>query len=43
MPVIKCGNKWKIGNGKCMYKSKAAAERAYSAYRSKKHSVKRRK
>lgn len=38
MPVIKCGNKWKIGNrGKCMYKSKAAADRAYKGYLGKKH------
>jgi hypothetical protein len=36
MPVKKCGNKWRIGSGKCMYKSKAAAERAYAAYRAKK-------
>jgi len=36
MPVRKCGNKWRIGSGKCMYKSKAAAERAYAAYRAKK-------
>ena len=36
MPVRKCGNKWRIGSGKCMYKSKAAAERVYAAYRAKK-------
>ena len=36
MPVRKCGNKWRIGSGKCMYKSKAAAERAYRAYLAKK-------
>lgn len=39
MPVRKCSNgKWKIGKGKCMYKTKAAAERAYKAYLAKKHS-----
>ena len=33
MPVLKCSNgKYKIGSGKCMYKSKAAANRAYKAY-----------
>lgn len=39
MPVIKCnGGKWKIGEkGPCIYTSKAAAERAYAAYRAKKH------
>lgn len=39
MPVRKCANgKWRIGNGKCMYETKAAAERAYKAYLAKKHS-----
>ena len=38
MPVRKCGNKWRIGSGKCMYKSKASAERAYRAYLAKKGS-----
>ena len=39
MPVRKCPNgKYRIGSGKCMYKSKASAERAYAAYRAKKHS-----
>ncbi len=38
MPVRKCSNgKYRIGNGKCIYKTKAAAERAYNAYRVKKH------
>jgi hypothetical protein len=38
MPVRKCSNgKWRIGKGKAMYKSKASAERAYKAYRAKKH------
>ena len=32
MPVKKAGNKWKIGSGKAMYTSKAAAERAYKGY-----------
>lgn len=42
MPVQKCGNgKYRIGSGKCMYKSKAAAERAYRAYRAKKGRAKR--
>jgi hypothetical protein len=43
MPVRKCGKKWRIGSGKCMYKSKAAADRAYKAYLAKKHDTKRRK
>jgi hypothetical protein len=36
MPVRKCGKKYRIGSGKCMYKSKASAERAYATYRAKK-------
>lgn len=33
MPVYKCSNgKYRIGGGKCMYTSKAAADRAYKAY-----------
>jgi hypothetical protein len=37
MPVTKCSNgKYKIGNGKCIYKTKAAADRAYRAYLAKK-------
>jgi len=32
MPVVKRGNKWAIGSGKAMYKTKAAAERAYRGY-----------
>lgn len=40
MPVKKCGDKYKIGSGKCMYKSKAAAERAYRAYLAKKNDKK---
>jgi hypothetical protein len=36
MPVRACGGgKFKIGNGKCIYKSKAAAMRAYKAYLAK--------
>lgn len=41
MPVEKCGKKYKIGSGKCMYKSKASAERAYKGYLGKKHSSKK--
>lgn len=38
MPVTKASNgKYRIGSGKAMYKSKASAERAYRAYRAKKH------
>ena len=37
MPCIKVGSKWKLGSGKPMYTSKAACERAYAAYRAKKH------
>jgi hypothetical protein len=38
MPVKKCSNgKWKIGDdGKCMYPTKEAAEKAYSGYLKKK-------
>ena len=37
MPVKKGSNgKWKIGSGKAMYKTKAAAERAYKGYRASK-------
>jgi hypothetical protein len=36
MPVKKVGNKYAIGSGKAMYKSKAAADRAYKAYLAKK-------
>jgi hypothetical protein len=37
MPVRKCSNgKWRIGNGPCMYTSKAKADRAYKAYLAKK-------
>jgi len=43
MPVRKVGNKWAIGGGKAMYKSKAAAERAYAAYRAKTHSPKKKR
>lgn len=40
MPVRKVSNgKYRIGSGKAMYKSKASAERAYRAYRAKKHST----
>lgn len=37
MPVTRAPNgKWKIGKGKAMYKTKAAAEKAYKAYLAKK-------
>lgn len=40
MPVTKASNgKWRIGSGRAMYRTEAAAERAYSAYRAKKHST----
>lgn len=33
MPVNYCGNnRWRIGDGECIYRSEAAAERAYVAY-----------
>ena len=39
MPVQSCNNgKWRIGDGPCMYNSETLAERAYAAYRAKKHS-----
>lgn len=38
MPVKHCKNgKYRIGEGKCMYTSKAKAERAYKAYLAKKY------
>ena len=38
MPVLSCGNgKFRIGKGKCIYKSKASAERAYKGYLGKKY------
>jgi len=38
MPVHKCPNgKYRIGSGKCMYDSKGKAEKAYAAYKAKKH------
>jgi len=38
VPVHKCPNgKYRIGSGPCMYTSKEKAERAYKAYRVKKH------
>lgn len=37
MPVTKASNgKYRIGSGKAMYKTKAAADRAYGAYRATK-------
>ena len=36
MPIARCPNgKWRIGNGRCMYTSKAAATSAYQAYLAK--------
>jgi len=41
MPVKKCKNgKYRIGSGKCMYKTKENANRAYKAYLAKKNSKK---
>jgi len=41
VPVVKCSNnKWRVGSGKCMYKSKASADRAYRGYLGKKYSKK---
>jgi len=38
MPVSKCSNgKYKIGSGKCMYDSRAKAEKAYKGYMAHKH------
>ena len=37
MPVYKCPNgKYRIGSGKCMYKDRASAERAYAGYKASK-------
>lgn len=33
MPCIKCSNgKWRIGDGKCQYKTKENCEKALAAY-----------
>jgi len=38
MPVTKCQNgKYRIGKGKCMYRSKSSANRAYKGYLGKKY------
>ena len=38
MPVYKCPDgKYRIGAGKCMYKTKADADKAYAAYLVVKH------
>ena len=38
MPVILCpNNMYRIGDGPCVFTSKAAAERAYRAYLAKSH------
>ena len=40
MPVLKCSNgKYRIGTGDCMYKTKAAADKAYAAYLAVTHIV----
>lgn len=37
MPVKKCSNgKYRIGNGKCKYKTKKSAKKAYKGYKAKK-------
>lgn len=37
MPVYKCSNnKYRVGTGKCMYKTKSAANKAYAGYLAKK-------
>ena len=44
MPVKKGPNdKWRIGTGPAVYKSKASAERAYKGYRGSKHAVGKKK
>jgi len=36
MPVYKCSNgKYRIGSGKCMYKTKESASKAMKAYKAK--------
>ena len=43
MPVHKCPNgKYRIGSGKCMYDSKAKAEKAYKGYKAAKHANEKR-
>lgn len=37
MPIYKEENKYKIGSGKAMYKTRKDAERAYVAYLAKEH------
>ncbi|KKM77050.1 hypothetical protein LCGC14_1373950 [marine sediment metagenome] len=42
MPVLKCLNgKWKIGSGKCIYPTKAKAERAFRGFLGAKHAKKK--
>ena len=44
MPIRKASNgKYRIGSGKAIYKTKAAAERAYRGYLGSKYSKKGRK
>lgn len=40
MPVRRVGDKYAIGSGKAMFRSKSAALRAYKAYLAKKHDKK---
>jgi len=41
MPVYKCSNgKYRIGDGKCMYQTKATADKAYKAYLAQKNKKK---
>jgi hypothetical protein len=42
VPVKKCpGGKYRIGSGKCIYSTRAAAERAYKGYLGSKYGGKR--
>jgi len=41
MPVRKCANgKWRIGKGKCMYRTEKTAQNAYRGYLGRKYGVK---
>lgn len=44
MPVRKCENgKYRIGSGRCVYKTREAAQRAYRGYLGSKHAPKPKK
>lgn len=44
MPVHRCPNgKYRIGSGKCKYKTKASANKAYGGYRASKGKRRKRK